>query len=358
MSQKTKASASKKPSALAPAPVLRQAMLDTLPFRLAANAVILLPAIPALLDHYVEGLCTTWATLGRHFGQSERERLRESLRTLLTEAFGHSASSRLRLAYDTDPAPGTSLTWKASIVHATMEDEYGEWTRTRTDSLFGRYPDAKVMDLARTLGAPQGVSILDVGAGTGRNTLPLAREGFRVAALEVAPALIRILREATEEQKLDVAIFEGNMLDPTLELGERRYDMVFLSEVVSHFRNSTQLRNVLERAVMLLVPGGKLLFNAFLPVSGYKPDDLARQISEVMWCKLFTRFELAEAASGLPLVAIAEDNTLDYEREHLPAEQWPPTPWYEDWCSGRNAFKLPAAKSPMAARWLTYRKLA
>ncbi len=340
------------------APVVRQAILGALPSRLVAKAALLLPAVPALLDHYVEGLCLTWASLGRPVDPTMRAHLRKVLDSNLKEAFAHSPHSRVTVAYGTDPPPSMGLSWNISTVHSSIEDEYNDWVRTREPPLFGPYPDAKVMDLARTLGVPSEVAVLDIGAGTGRNSLPLARAGFRVDAVEFTPSLVTILQEEVAKAGLPIRVIEGNGLDLTCDVQEQAYSLVFLSEVVFHFRHTQQLRRLFELASRWLIPGGYLLFDAFVPLDGYKPDELARQVSEVMWCRIYTRPDLHEAASGTPLDFVSEGSTLEYERAHYPDGKWPPTIWYEPWSTGQNLFRLSADKSPIELRWLVFRKRA
>ena len=194
MSTKSKTNFVKKSSRETQLSVLRQAIIRKLPNRLTAKAEILLPAVPGLVDHYVQGLGATWAALGRNFTPAELDYLRQVLGDTLKQAFDASPYSRVLVAYETDSPPKTSLTWHISIRHSTIESEYADWVAVRTPPLFGHYPDAKVMDLARSLGTPSEVTVLDVGAGTGRNALPLAREGFQTDAVELAPALAEVLR--------------------------------------------------------------------------------------------------------------------------------------------------------------------
>jgi hypothetical protein len=133
---------------------------------------------------------------------------------------------------------------------------------------------------------------------------------------------------------------------------------VILCEVVSHFRGKTELRRLFERASELLVPGGLLAFSVFLPVSGYQPDTLARELAQVFWCSLFTRDDLKEASAGLGLSQLSEESVYEYEKKHLPETAWPPTGWFEEWTRGLDLFRLSLGKAPIDMRWVVYRKNA
>jgi SAM-dependent methyltransferase len=338
--------------------LLKQAMLRRLPRRLLAKGELQLPAVPALLDHYVHIFDQLWESLGRKFSAPELEEFRTSLSARLDQAYAASASSRVLVTYESDPAPKTSLTWKVAALGATFADEYQYWVETRTPPLFGKDADAKAVDMARSLGAPADVTILDVGAGTGRNSLPLAREGFTIDALEPAPALCKVLRDNAAAEGLQLGIVEADIFAADLVLPRPAYRMLLLSEVVaSHFRGPEQLRRLFEVAARWLEPNGVLVFNAFLSLAGYKPDAVARQLSQVLWCVLFTRRDLELATEGLPFERQADENAAAYEREHLPEGQYPSTGWYEGWCGGQDLFDLPAERAPMELRWLVYRKM-
>ena len=332
-------------------------MLRRLPRRLQCSGELGLPAVPALLEHYVKIFDGIWESVGRKFTPPELDEFRKSLAVRIDQAYQASSSSKVVVTYQTDPSPKTSLTWKIVAMSADFTDEYQHWVDTRTPPLFGKDPDAKVMDVARSLGAPADVSVLDVGAGTGRNTLPLAREGFVVDALEPAHALCTILRETVATENLSVKVVEGSILDSALELPRPQYRLLLLSEVVaSHFRSVAQLRQLFEAAAARLLPGGLLVFNAFLSDGGYKPDDFARQLSQVLWCCLFTRHDFELASQGLPFERLGDEAAAEYERTHLPDGQYPSTGWYEGWCGGQDLFDLPAERPPMELRWLVYRK--
>lgn len=358
MSQKSNPAPSpKKNSRETREPVLRQAAMRKLPGRVSGKGELFLPAVPALVDHYVQLLNSTWIAIGRAFKPEELDYLRQTLENVAKEGFAVSASSKIHVSYETDPPPKTSLTWTINLHAATLEQTYADWVTSRTPPLFGAHPDAKPLALARELGEPAQHHVLDVGAGTGRNTLPLAKEGFATDAIEPAPALAKILRDDAEQQQLAIRVFGCDVLQLTEDVPKNHYHLVLLSEVVaSHFSNLDQLRRLFVAAGELLAPGGLLVFNAFLAVEGYKPDDFVRQMAQLQWCCIYTRGQLREAAQGAPFELLSNESTLEYEKANTPPEHWPPTGWYESWSAGLDLFDLTVSKSPVELRWLVYRK--
>jgi SAM-dependent methyltransferase len=166
-----------------------------------------------------------------------------------------------------------------------------------------------------------------------------------------------VLRQDLAAKQLTARVFEGDALDPALELPTAHYQLIVLAEVVaSHFRNPAHVHQLFEVASRVLAPGGLLLFSVFLTSGGYKPDALARELSEAMWCTVFTRRDMEEACAGLPLTRISDESTYEFEHANLPEAAWPPTGWFAEWTQGQDLFDLPADRSPLDLRWLVYRR--
>ena len=95
------------------------------------------------------------------------------------------------------------------------------------------------------------------------NSLALAKAGYPVDALELTPAFAEILSKDAKAANLPVNVIQGDILDADLPLASNHYRLVIASEVVSHFRNPQQLRQLLSNVSKTLQAGGLLLFNTF-----------------------------------------------------------------------------------------------
>jgi SAM-dependent methyltransferase len=321
--------------------------------KLGATGELVLPSAPSMLDAYTEKLSTIFAALGRTFNAEEIDQLRKLLGAKLAEAFRASPHSSVVVRYSTAPFPSLRVTYAIGTLIRSMEAEYQAWIATRQPPLFGTHPDAKLMELARTL--PAGTRCLDVGSGTGRNALALARAGLAVDALEVTGALAAVLSREARKAKLPVRVLETDVLSPEPPLEDGAYGLIVASEVLPHLRDLEELgtlTRILERA---LAPGGRLLVNSFMPRAGVTLDEATREACQVSWSTVFTREELDGAAQGLALES--DEEVLPYERSHAAPDTWPPTSWYEPWAGGRDAFPVEDEdEPPIHLRWLVYVK--
>ena len=332
---------------------LRDSMTRRLHRRSIVTGQVVLPAVPGMIDEYVSLCQTLFAGVGRPFTPEQVDRLRNVLAGQLAEAYANSPRSQIVISYD---APvGTILNYHVKAQWWTVESAYENWISTREPPLFGTEPDARVWALANDGSDPRTYPVLDIGGGTGRNTLALARRGHPVDVVEMTPKFADMIRAEAENGLLNVRVIERDIFSTEDDL-RRDYRLILLSEVVSDFRTAEQLRAVFELAAECLAPGGRLVFNAFLAKPGYAPDQGARELGQQCYTTIFTPHELAGAASGLPLQLIADDSVYDYEFANLPEGAWPPTSWYADWVSGRDVFDLPRDECPIEMRWLVYQK--
>ena len=338
--------------------VLKDSIMARFQTRLYARGEVVVPSVPSLVDYYVQGFDEIFTAIGKKFTPEELEVLRGILLSQLEQGFAASPHSNVILRYE--PSDTGGISYNISNLVASMTDQYKTWVDTREPPLFGSHPDTKLLEVAKSLGSPNQINqinILDIGAGTGRNTLPLARMGYAVDALEMTAIFAEQIEAEVQKEQLPVRVYNADILSPLVRMAPAYYSLAVAAEVISHFRNADQLRLLLAKMCDGLHSGGLFLFNTFLATDGYEPDQLAREMSEVNWSTIFTYEDLAYAMHDLPLQFIEEIPVYDYEKSHLPAEAWPPTGWFDNWANGRDLFWLPDQKPPMELRWILCRRL-
>lgn len=321
--------------------------------RSVVTGEISLPAIPSMLEEYVQMCSRIFSGVGREFNEDELAHLRKVLEGQLAEAYSISHRSNIVISYNAPVGP--TLHYQVNARWFTVAEAYENWIATREPPLFGTQPDARVWALAGEATDPTTHRILEIGAGTGRNALPLARRGHPVDVVELTPKFAEIIRTQARQEQLDVRIIVRNVFETTDDL-RRDYQLITLSEVVSDFRTTQQLRGLLELAAECLAPGAQLVFNAFLTRNGFELDSATREFGQQAYTSIFTRQELDDAVAGLPLELISDESVYDYEQAHLPPGGWPQTSWYAAWVSGLDVFPVERENSPIEMRWLVFRK--
>ncbi len=335
------------------ASMLREAMARRLYRRAVVNAQITVPAVPSMLDEYVTMCVNVFAVAGVQQTAEQSAQLKAVLAAELGKAY--TASSRSNIVISFHAPFGIAMNYRVATESVTIGGHYDGWVSSREGPLFGTEPDARVWALAGQAADPATYPVLDVGAGTGRNALALARRGHPVDAVEMSQKFADIMRAEAQRESLPVRVMNGDVFE-TMEGVRRDYQLIVLAEVVPDFRTTGELRGIFELAADCLAPGGQMVFNAFLAREGYLPDDAARELGQQCNTMIFTRDELTTAASQLPIDLVSDDSAYDYEKAHLPDGAWPPTAWYDGWASGLDVFDLERETSPIELRWLVYQK--
>jgi SAM-dependent methyltransferase len=332
---------------------LRDAVVRRLFRRSVVTGQIALPAVPGLLDEYVTMCDNIFAAVGTPFTVQQLADVRTVLEAQLADAYAASQRSNIVISFDSPL--GTILNYHIKPEWWTVEGVYENWVATRKPPYFGTQPDARVWVLANEAPDPATHRVLDVGAGTGRNALALARRGHPVDAVEMTAKFADTIRSSSERESLGVRVFQRDIFS-TIDDLRRDYQLIVLSEVVSDFRTVQHLRAMFELAVRCLAPAGRLVFNTFLPRPGYTLENAARELGQQTYTSIFTRQEITAATDELPLELVSDDSVYQYEKEHLPDGAWPPTGWYAEWVSGLDVFDVAREDCPIEMHWLVYQK--
>ncbi len=122
---------------------------------------------------------------------------------------------------------------------------------------FGAEPSALLATYAEWI--PADARVLDIGAGQGRNTLPLARQGCQVTALDPSEVALETIGKQAAKEDLSVEIVAQNFMD---------YEPPGVFDVVLCFGLMQILRyqecaSLVTRLHQWLKPGGTLFLTAW-----------------------------------------------------------------------------------------------
>ncbi|WP_069861801.1 class I SAM-dependent methyltransferase [Streptomyces malaysiensis] len=163
------------------------------------------------------------------------------------------------------------------------------------------YPPELFDDLAEVAGTGPGCRVLEVGAGTGKATLPLAERGCRITAVELGAGMAAVARRnlaGFEAVEIVTADFE------TWPLPKEPFDAVVAATAFHWIDPAVRM----VKAADALRPGGALAVVATQHVAGGTEEFFA----EVQGC--YERFDPA-TPPGLRLPAAADVDTSDHTDE-------------------------------------------
>lgn len=112
--------------------------------------------------------------------------------------------------------------------------------------------------LARSAGR-----VLELGAGSGRVTLPMASTGASVVAVDLSSAMLSRLRSRLEDCSLPIEVVHGDFTELTLD---RRFPLVVMAfNTIHHIHTSEEILKVFAVVKAHLEPGGRFALDLLVP---------------------------------------------------------------------------------------------
>lgn len=111
--------------------------------------------------------------------------------------------------------------------------------------------------------AQEGDRILEIGAGTGRYSIALAREGFQVSAIELVEKNLKELKNNGKELT-NLAVYQGDALDLS-RFDDDSFHITLSFGPMYHLYDEKDQHTALDEAIRVTKPGG-LIFVAFISV--------------------------------------------------------------------------------------------
>jgi len=145
----------------------------------------------------------------------------------------------------------------------SIQNAYNEWSEIYdSNENLTRDLDQKVT--RDTLADQHFNSILELGCGTGKNTVYLAQIGTNVHALDFSQGMIE---KAREKVRAGNVRFEIADLTKHWHCEDQAYDLITCNLVLEHIAD---LSHIFSEAARTLQPGGKFLINELHPFKQYR----------------------------------------------------------------------------------------
>jgi SAM-dependent methyltransferase len=128
---------------------------------------------------------------------------------------------------------------------------------------------------------PKSGRILEIGAAVGGYTIPLAKKGYQVTAVDISPGMLEICRQKVVAEGLDnkITCVEADGRDLSAVTG-RNFDAVLLMGPLYHLVEKADRRQTLTGAAVRLKKGG-VIFSTFINRYGIWGDSISKNPGEI-----------------------------------------------------------------------------
>lgn len=107
----------------------------------------------------------------------------------------------------------------------------------------------------KCLQLPPNASVLEFGPGWGNTTIALARNGYRVTAIEIESNFINLIREQARRIPVNINVIQGDFMD-SAKLN-CKFDCILFFECFHHCARHNDLLDLMDNIV---APGGQIAF--------------------------------------------------------------------------------------------------
>jgi SAM-dependent methyltransferase len=133
----------------------------------------------------------------------------------------------------------------------------------RYDLVMGAYASGDHLNFYRRQVARYGEPILELACGSGRFTLPLAKEGTNITGMDISKEMLDLAKVKAANDEINVRFFQGDMRN--FDLGEKFKFIIIPAQSLSHLHTREEVENCLSCIRRHLAEEGRLLIELFNP---------------------------------------------------------------------------------------------
>lgn len=193
-----------------------------------------------------------------------------------------------------------------TIKHMTTREGYNRWAPAY-DSYDNPLIALEGPIVVRLMGEPRGLRVADIGCGTGRHSLPLARAGNQVTGVDFST---RMLDQLSSKLGPDQLALVEHDLQAGIPLESDAFDLVLCCLVIEHI---AELQRFMAELTRICRPGGAVVISDLHPEMvrrGFHarfreaPGGTKFQMSGA--CHWVSDYVMAAVSAGLQISEISE----------------------------------------------------
>lgn len=144
-----------------------------------------------------------------------------------------------------------------------------------------------------------GGPVLELACGTGRVTIPIAKEGIDITGIDISPGMLTVAKENAEEMAIKIVFIRADIRK--FNLRKKFSVIIFPFNAIAHLYDIKDITACLNCVKKHLKPNGKFIFDFFNP----RLDILLRDRS-----KRYPTSKFTDPDSGKKII-ITENNEYD-----------------------------------------------
>ncbi len=206
---------------------------------------------------------------------------------------------------------GRTHTNTATAFGVNRDTRYYDDAYKQKDTFNGALPDEFILiKLNQFFPNPQNINVLDIGAGQGRNSCPIAKNGYNVTASELSEDGIKSILEKAKEDNLSLTTISRDILVEDSQ-SKNKYNFVFMSHITQIF-NEEKLDIALSNIQKSMKNGGILVFDALVRNKGQENIRPSEEYSKSGYYN-YSRDEIVKIAKskGFEVVEISDYSEKD-----------------------------------------------
>jgi len=144
-----------------------------------------------------------------------------------------------------------------------MNDDYVNFysDAQRYDLIMGAYASGDQLNFYRRQVARYGEPVLELACGSGRFTLPLAREGINITGVDISEDMLDLAKLKASKDEVHIRFLQGDMR--SFDLGEK-FKFIFIpAQSLSHLHTREEVENCFSCVRRHLADEGRLLIELF-----------------------------------------------------------------------------------------------